>query len=457
MKRIIWITVVLILASATYWFLGRSGAGAERSYRFVTVERGKLESLVSSTGTLGAVTTVQVGTQVSGIIAKILVDFNDRVTSGQTIALIDTTLLASAVRDARANLERAQAELAQAGREFQRLQSLYDETLVAETEFNLAQYALDVARANGKSAQISLERAMQNLAYATIRAPISGTVIERNVDVGQTVAASFSAPQLFLIANDLARMQILASVDESDIGQIKEGQQARFTVQAYPDESFTGTVHQVRLQSTILENVVNYTVVVDVENPAGKLLPGMTATVDFIIEVAEDVMTVPNAALRFRPPAEMIAEVRERRQRERESLPDSVQASLASQASTRAPTPDNQPMERGPLPAGARGTFASRESAGGFGEGLGGGSGGSFSNGPRPANMATLWYLDHEGNLAVARVRTGITDGQSTEIRGRDLTEGMQVIAGISQGSQSSSTNPFQGQQPGGPPRPGGF
>jgi len=286
MKRITWIAVVLILAGVTFWFLGRRGAGAERTYRFVTVEHGKLESLVSSTGTLGAVTTVQVGTQVSGIIAKILVDFNDRVTSGQTIALIDTTLLASAVRDARANLERAQAELAQAEREFRRLQSLYDETLVAETEFNLAQYALDVARANGKSAQISLERAKQNLDYATIRAPISGTVIERNVDVGQTVAASFSAPQLFLIANDLASMQILASVDESDIGQIKEGQQARFTVQAYPDESFTGTVRQVRLQSTTLENVVNYTVVVDVENPAGKLLPGMTATVDFIIEGA---------------------------------------------------------------------------------------------------------------------------------------------------------------------------
>ncbi len=180
-----------------------------------------------------------------------------------------------------------------AERDFERFKSLHADGIAADADFNKAQYALDVARANVKSAHASLARARRNLGYATITAPVSGTVIERDVDVGQTVAASFSSPRLFRIANDLTEMQILASVDESDIGQIQEGQTARFTVKAYPDETFQGTVRQVRLQSTTEENVVNYTVVIDVDNPDGKLLPGMTATVEFLVAKAEDVLKVP--------------------------------------------------------------------------------------------------------------------------------------------------------------------
>lgn len=264
MKKLIIIVTLFAVAGAVSLYFLRDTAGQGASYRFVTVEFGDLESVVSTTGTLDAVTTVEVGTQVSGIIDRIYVDFNDTVKKGQVITRPDTTLLESAVRDAEANLER-------------------------------------------------------NQAYATIYAAISGTVIERKVDVGQTVASSLSTPQLFLIADDLTRMQILASVDESDIGRIEEGQTGRFTVQAYPDDTFEGTVRQVRLQSTIEENVVDYTVVVDVENPGGRLLPGMTATVDFLVETVSDVLKVPNAALRFRATKEMMAGARDRMQARREA------------------------------------------------------------------------------------------------------------------------------------------
>jgi HlyD family secretion protein len=419
MKKTILIVTVLLIASATVGYLNLSGGERGSSYRFVTLERGDLEAVVSSTGKMDAVMTVQVGTQVSGIISKIFVDFNDRVTAGQVIALLDTTLLGIAVRDAETNLERNEAQLRQAERDFERARELYDKEIVAEVEFNQAQYDLAIARASTKSAEISLDRAKQNLSYATVFAPISGTVIERNVDVGQTVAASFSAPQLFLIANDLSRMQILASVDESDIGLIEEGQTARFTVQAYPVETFTGMVRQVRLQSTTQENVVNYTVVIDVDNVDGRLLPGMTAMVDFLVESATDVMKVANAALRFRPSEEMMAELRQRRERDATTSGDPV-------------------VDHG---------------SGGAGLGRDGRGRGEQP----PTDVAALWYVDDNGELAVARVQIGISDGQSTEVRGTNVEPGMQIIAAVMQSSQDASVNPFQGQQQDrrGPPRPG--
>lgn len=423
MKKWIVPLVLLILAGTGWWYFTRAGDEGGTGYRFVTVEAGDLESVVSTTGTLSAVTTVEVGTQVSGRVYEIMVDFNDQVREGQVIATIDKTLLQSAVADADANLERNQAQVAQAQREFERLQPLFDKQFITEVEFNQAKYNLEVAEATLKSARVSLDRAQKNLQYATIRAPISGTVIERNVDVGQTVAASLSAPQLFLIANDLAEMQIEASVDESDIGQIKQGQQVRFTVQAYPDDNFTGVVRQVRLQSTMVENVVNYTAVVDVRNDDGKLLPGMTATVDFLIEQVSDVLKVPNAALRFQPPQAMIEAFREQRQQQRENMPDSL-----------------------------------RERGQGFAGRPGGGERGQRGSGQGRANATMLWYLDADGNLSASRVRTGITDGQMTEIQGRNIEAGMEIIAGVTQvAEESGTTNPFQNNQQSGRRRPGGF
>lgn len=249
MKKTIYGIAIVLIAVTAFGLLRRNGDAATVNYRLVEIEQGDLESVVSSTGTLDAVTTVEVGTQVSGIVEHILVDFNDPVQAGQVIARIDTTLLASSVASAQAQLDRAGAELRYAETEAKRIAALYAEKLVADSEYNQSRYNVEVARASTRSAETDLARAERNLDYATITAPIDGTVISRSVDVGQTVQSSFSSPELFLIAGDLTRMQILASVDESDVGRVREGQSARFTVQAYPDEAFSGTVRQLRLQA----------------------------------------------------------------------------------------------------------------------------------------------------------------------------------------------------------------
>jgi HlyD family secretion protein len=414
------IVAVLLVAA---WMLARGHRDEASPYRFATVERGDLEAIVSATGKLSAVTTVQVGTQVSGQVDKILVDFNDRVKQGQLIARIDPTLQEQAVRDAQAGVERNQAELEQAQREYERNLQLFERKVLTEIEFNTAKYALAVARANLKSAQVTLDRARKNLAYTEIFAPIDGIVVERNVDVGQTVAASLNTPQLFLIANDLAHMQILASVDESDIGMIRNGQPVRFSVQAYPNVTFPGKVQQVRLQSATVENVVNYTVVVAVDNPDGKLLPGMTATVEFVTGSVSNALLVPNAALRFRPTEAMFAQVRGNRG----EVGDPAQAQ--------------------PRPGRERSAGTDR------------GNGSSRANGlgRRAANAAMLWYLGDNGELEMTRARTGISDGQRTQVESDELREGMQIIVGVTQGAQADSSNPFQAPMQAGPRPPGAF
>jgi HlyD family secretion protein len=230
MRKLAIVVVVALAVAAFFWQKSRTSAQAA-SYRLVTLERTDLESTVSATGNLEAVTTVEVGTQVSGIISEIHADFNDHVEAGQVIAVLDKTVLAIAVREAQANLDRSLAEQTRAQREFDRIRPLFEKGLSNAAEFNQAEYAKRAADATVNSSQLSLERAKQNLTYATIIAPISGTVLERDVDVGQTVAASLSAPRLFVLAGDLSRLQILASVDESDIGRIRPGQTARFSVQ----------------------------------------------------------------------------------------------------------------------------------------------------------------------------------------------------------------------------------
>ncbi|MGH7617535.1 MAG: efflux RND transporter periplasmic adaptor subunit, partial [Gemmatimonadaceae bacterium] len=305
--KIVVAAVALATLGGTAWLYQRADGKDTETYHTAPIARGSLTSTVSATGTLQAVKTVQVGTQVSGQVAEIFADFNDKVKKGQLLARIDPTIAQQGVEDAEAQLERAQATLKQAQDDYTRNKSLLDAHVITPSEFNTYQSNFSVQQATVKSAQIALDRAKQNLNYTSIYSPIDGVIVERNVDVGQTVAASLSAPQLFLIANDLSEMQILASVDESDIGQIKDSQPVRFTVQSYPKEQFSGTVKQVRLQSTTTDNVVNYTTVIALKNDGGKLLPGMTATVQFTTASATDVLTVPNAALHIRPTAEMMA------------------------------------------------------------------------------------------------------------------------------------------------------
>jgi len=480
-KPVVISVAVLVALAIGLWAWKKSTAEAVPAYRFATIERGDIEAAVSATGTLSAVTTVQVGTQVSGKLTEINVDFNDRVKKGQLIARVDPTLPEQTVRDAQAGLERNKAEEEQAEREFQRNEQLFQRKVLTEIEFNNAKYALAVARANVKSAQVTLDRARQNLAYTQIYAPIDGIVVERTVELGQTVVASMSTPQLFLIANDLSAMQILASVDESDIGQIHEGQTARFSVQAYPNEKFEGQVKQVRLQSKTTENVVNYTVVVHVQNKSGKLLPGMTATLEFLTGSAKDALLVPNAALRFRPTDEMRAQVFKRMQEQRAangggpegasgaepnggSAPSMAGAAGASRRrgteGAGAAGENRGGGAEGPAVAGGRG-----QNGGGFGgrngAGAAGGTGGGFGAGAgrtrgQAPNM--LWFLDEKGQLNAARVHASLTDGQRTVVESPRIKEGMQVIIAVNNPTPSANAaaNPFGGGQFGGPPG-GGF
>lgn len=444
--------IVVAAGALGLWIYRNAEAHEAPSYRFATVTRGNLESTVSATGQLSAVTTVQVGTQVSGQVAQILVDFNDRVKKGQLLARIDPTLAQQAVLDAQAGVVRAQADLDRSKAEYDRNKTLYDQKVLTATEFTTAQYNYTVAQASVKSAQVALSRANQNLAYTRIYAPIDGVVVQRNVDVGQTVAASLSAPQLFLIANDLSQMQILANVDESDIGSIHEDQDVRFTVQAYPNQTFNGKVRQVRLQSTTTENVVNYTVVVTVGNPKGTLLPGMTATVAFLTGSADNALIVPNAALRFRATPDM----------------------MAAAGVTNANGAPRTAADSAAFAARRDSIRKARAAAGGNAGGgqVGGGAGGQGGSAPGAAgatrsrsssggrgSFAQLWYVGANGTPAMMRVRTGLSDGQNTQVIGPDVKEGMQVIIGTNASttaaaSPAATTSPFQQQRR---PGPGGF
>lgn len=415
------------------WMYRRADARETPAYRFATVTRGNLESTVSATGTLGAVTTVQVGTQVSGQVSAIYVDFNDKVKKGQLLARIDPTLAQQAVADAEAGLEKMQAQQTQAQQVYDQDKPLFESKYITATEFNTAQANLAVARANVRSAQVTLDKAKQNLGYTNIYSPIDGVIVERDVDVGQTVAASFSAPQLFLIANDLSQMQILAAVDESDIGQIKVGQPVTFTVEAYPTRRFTGTVQQVRLQSKTTDNVVNYTVVINVQNQDGALLPGMTATVSFLTGSADNVLMVPNAAIRFRPTADMLAALKQSRAKSRSTRDDSTNV-INPMASANA--------------------GAARRASGAAGQ-----SGATTGSAAHPTS-ALLWHVDSAGKVTATRVHVGLSDGQQTVVQGQGITAGMQVIVGTNTGTTSTPTSapassPFQTQSRGF--RGGGF
>lgn len=413
------VAVIAVLALLIRYYVSAQQAPA---FRFTTVVRGDIQALVSATGTLNAVTTVSVGTQVSGQVSALFVDFNDHVKKGQLLARIDPTIAQQGVADAQANLEKAQAQANQASDDQKRNRALSSDGLIAQNELEQGGSALKVAQADVKSASVALQRANQNLSFTSIYAPIDGVVVERNVNNGQTVAASLSAPQLFLIANDLSHMQILAQVGESDIDQIKQGQPVTFTVQALPGQTFTGAVQQVRLQSTTADNVVNYTVVVTLENPDGKLLPGMTARVDFIVKSAANVLKVGNAALRYKPSAEVLGQL----------------------GSATTITGSNPATGTG---GGAGGMRARRDQGSGAGNGVG-----------------MLYYLDAQGKLQVARVHTGISDGASTQVEAQNVTEGMKVIDGIasaaalaSQKSAATPNNPLGGSQQSGGARGRGF
>jgi HlyD family secretion protein len=413
----------ILLLAGTGWFYKRADGGGAPIYRTATIERGSVKSTVSATGTLSAVQTIQVGTQVSGQIAAIYADYNDHVRSGQLLASIDPALENQAVEEAQAQVERALATTQQAEADYDRGKQLFDVKAITASEFGTLQSNLAVQKANVKSARIALDRARQNLAYTRIYAPINGVIVERNVDVGQTVAANFSAPQLFLIARDLSDMQILAAVDESDIGAIRTGQPVEFTVQAYPSETFIGSVQQVRLQSKTQDNVVNYTVVVGVHNTTGKLLPGMTATAQFITGNAHDVLVVPNSALRVRMGGMGDGG---------RGMGDAGSGRQQSESRQRAAGTGQ--LEAVVNPAQSQTRSGNDDAAG--------------------ASSAILWTLDNQGTLRPVRVRPGLSDESHTEVSGTGLTVGTKIVIGVTGGATSGdvsgSSSPFENPRPSG-------
>jgi len=400
-------------------------------YAAVPADRGDIMDVVGATGTVQAVQTVQVGSQVSGTIESLYADFNTVVRKGQVIARLDPSLFQARVGQAqanliaaRANVDRSRAAVDDARSKLERAKQLAAEQLLPQSDLDTAQTTYDQAVAQLKAsqaavsqAQASVNQAQVDLQHTIIAAPIDGVVVARNVDVGQTVAASFTAPVLFTIANDLKHMEVNASVDEADIGRVRSGQEVTFRVDAYPDRTFSGRVGQVRLQPTTVQNVVTYNTIITVDNDDGRLLPGMTATVSVIVRKSQNAIRIPAAALRFRPEG-------------------------------------FEPGNRGARAAGA----------GAPGAAAGGGARGAGRGGPRAdgeagaasgeTRSALVFVLNDNGQPEPARVRVGVSDGQYVEVQ-NGLAEGARVVVGIegegvrtpaARPSGSPSNNPFNPQ-----------
>ena len=299
-KKKWWILLFLILLGGITWWVLATRINKKKNYITLDITRGDITQTVTATGEIQPVNTVSVGSQVSGTIEDIFVDYNSHVNQGDILLTIEPSVLKSSVDEAKASLDSAKSELKYSESEYKRNQSLYADGFISRAEMEKSQTTYEQAEQAVNKAQYSYDRAVTNLGYATITSPVNGTVISRKVDKGQTVAASFQTPDLFEIAEDLSKMQIETAVSEADIGMIKIGQPVTFTVDAYPTQTFKGNVHQIRLSPTTVSNVVVYTVVIDVDNSDLRLMPGMTAFVTVIIDTAKDAWKTKNAALLLR-------------------------------------------------------------------------------------------------------------------------------------------------------------
>lgn len=385
-KLLLGVLILAGLAGAGAWYLGvRGEQDPEKRYRTMPAERGEVTQTVSANGTLNPVVLISVGTQVSGTVKKLYVDFNDKVKAGQPLLELDDALVSASERQSAATVANARASLDLAQANEARMKALLAQEFVSKQEYDQASQVLKSARAQLAQAQAQNSRDQANLGFTVIRSPVDGVVIDRVVDLGQTVAASFQTPTLIKIARDLAEMRIDTSFAEADIGSIREGQKAKFTVDAFPNRNFDGVVQQIRLNPTTQQNVVTYNVRISVANPDHLLLPGMTAYVTIGVQQRQDVLLVPNAALRFKP-AEAV-----------DKKPD-----------TPAATP----------PAGVAG-----------------------KNGKKRDSQRATVYVLADGKLQPVSVQLGITDSRNTEVVGGELTAGARIVVGEnSNGSKPPSS-----------------
>ncbi|UHQ20905.1 efflux RND transporter periplasmic adaptor subunit [Lysobacter sp. KIS68-7] len=491
------VLALVVLGAAGWWWSARKAAAAEGGFRTAAVERGDIRVAISATGTLAAISTVDVGSQISGQVTDVLVDFNDQVHKGQVIARIDPSTYQAQIAQgdaqiatARANLATAQATLKNAEADYDRKVPLAGQQLIAKGDLDLARAARDQARAqvNAAQAQITQQQASTqttqlNLQRTVIRSPVDGVVLTRTIEPGQTVAASLQAPVLFQIAEDLSKMEILLQIDEADIGQVKAGQGVNFTVDAFPERSFRGNVQQVRLSATNTNNVITYPVVVTVDNKDGVLLPGMTVNAEIEVSRRDDVLKIPNAALRFKPADDNSGAGAGGPQRGGMSgeLPKLAQT-LALNTTQQAAFDDalaqmKQRMAARQAPQGAQQSGGSalfgRPPGGGQGGGNANAGGGNASGAMRQkmqerfnqqfaAFRATLddtqknkWdagitalvsarrapiYKLVDGKPQPAMVRIGVTDGTNTEVMGSDVKAGDAIIVGAERSSKDKST-----------------
>ncbi len=452
-----WLTILILLGLAGgggYWYW-QSRREAPTEYQTVNATRGNLTQVVTATGQLGPVVSVQVGSQISGIIRKIFVDYNSVVKSNQIIAEVDASTYKINVLRAQADLANAKANLTLSEAQAHRADSLFTNNLISASDHDIAIAQMEQAQAQVKSDEATLTNAEVQLSYCTIYAPVDGVVISRNVDVGQTVAASFNTPTLFVIANDLAKMEIDALVSEADIGGVTVAQDVTFSVDAYPYRTFRGKVNQVRYGAITNQNVINYDCVISVNNSDLKLLPGMTANVSIITAQRDDILKIPNAALRFRPPEVVAAETRTN---------VVVQAPVAGGGGRGGGDGSGRGgafAQRGGGPGGGGGS--GRGGPGGFG--AGGERRGDRGDGAGPAGSRarperqltrTVYVLppktasknSEPPKPQPVQVKVGITDGVSTEVLD-GLEEGAQVVTGVistgEAGRTGMSPNPFGG------------
>jgi len=393
LKRSVAVVIVIAVLAGC-----RSGSKKGEQYRIEKVMRGDITQTVTATGTLSAVTTVQIGSQVSGVISRLYADFNSRVHKGQLLAELDPTPFQAQLEQRQADLTKAKVEAANAKINYERQSRLSKAGLAAQADVDTTRAQYEGALAQVQQAQAALQQAKTNLGYTKIVSPIDGVVVDRQYDVGQTVAASFQAPTLFQIAQDLTKMQVQADVDQSDIGRIQVGQPARFNVDSYPDQEFRGRIAQIRLNASVSQNVVTYPVIIEVANPEGKLRPKMTANVTIEVATVHDVLRIPNAALRFRPP-------------------ESATTSTAN--GTQASSSSGSNPERAAAQMGQRGNGIS-------------GAAGAFQghDGGRKQTQ-TVWLLGADGKPSPVEIRTGITDGRYTQVVSGPSKEGDPVIVGL--------------------------
>ncbi len=468
-KRVIVIAAVCVVVAGAILGLTvfRNGKNGSVTYRKEKLTKGDIQALVVTSGTLNPIELVDVGSQVSGKIVKLPVDFNSQITKGEILAELDTEPLEMKVQQNEANyqsslasVDRAQVTLDTSTRARARAKELADKKLIsseeletAEANYLSAKSDLTSAKARLAQAKSALDLSKVDLSYAIIKSPVDGTIITRKVSLGQTVQASFNAPVLFQVATDLTKMKVECSVDEADIGKVKENQPVNFTVEAFPDETFRGQVVQVRYASETVQNVVTYTTIVNVENPEKKLRPGMTATVNIVVGEAKDVVRVPNSALRFNPtkltPEQMQAAYKE-----------AFDEIMAKRGANGGPMggPEGAADRQAAAPSAEGGAPAAAMTAGGQGQGQrmfgqfggqgGPGRGGDDSGGAQRARRQPnkVWVQDAEGKLHVRFLRLGVTDNTYTQLLRGDLKEGDEVLTGeAGPNAQADSFGPPRG------------